>query len=105
MKTYQEFIAESAAGQRVEGGYIWIEQVEPPSRTSTGKWKITVDGPGGKRRTLKEINGYYEEALSDAGTYMMQIMIKNPENRFAARVFRRIGNKLYDAYSKNFPKE
>lgn len=56
MKTYKEFIAESA-NQRVEGGYIWIEQVEPPSRTSTGKWKITVDGPLVNVGLLKKLMG------------------------------------------------
>ncbi|ADO19466.1 Ip10 [Shigella phage SP18] len=104
MKTYQEFITESTQ-KRVEGGYVWIEQLTPPSETSTGSWKITVDGPGGKRKTIKEIKGYYDEAKSWAGSHVMQIKIANPDNVHAAKAFRRIGNKLYDAFLRDFPKE
>lgn len=97
MKTYNEFLNEAAEQKRVQGGYIWIENIKPGD--DTGVWKVTADGPGGKRVTIKDNIAGYKAARTAATGHMRKIMIDNPTNKFAAKVFRREGNKLVDPFS------
>jgi hypothetical protein len=97
MKTYNEFLTEAAEQKRVPGGYIWIEEIKPGE--DIGVYKVTVDGPGGKRVTLKDNIAGYKAARTAATGQMRKIMVDNPSNKFAAKVFRKIGNKLHDPFA------
>lgn len=98
MKTYDEFITEAAEQQqRVPGGYIWIENIKPGD--DTGVWKVTVDGPKGTRVVLKDQIAGYKAARTVATGHMRKVMVDNPNNKFAAKVFRREGNKLVDPFA------
>lgn len=97
MKTYQEFLTETAQAQRVQGGYIWIEEIKPGE--DEGVYKVTVDGPNGKRVTIKDNIAGYKAARTAATGQMRKIMVDNPTNKFAAKVFRKVGNKLHDPFA------
>jgi hypothetical protein len=97
MKTYNEFLTEAAEQKRVPGGYIWIEEIKPGE--DMGVYKVTADGPGGKRVTIKDNIAGYKAARTAATGHMRKIMVDNPSNKFAAKVFRKIGNKLHDPFA------
>lgn len=98
MKTYNEFLNEAAEQKRVPGGYIWIEEIKPGE--DMGTYKVTIDDPKGKGRiTLKDNIAGYKAARTVATGHMRKVMVDNPSNKFAAKVFRRIGNKLHDPFS------
>lgn len=97
MKTYNEFLTEATEQKRVPGGYIWIEEIKPGE--DEGVYKVTVDGAGGKRVTLKDNIAGYKAARTAAASHMRKIMVDNPTNKFAAKVFRKVGNKLHDPFA------